>query len=246
MKNQVSCLLVLSASLLMVESALIAQLPDDQIFPQIFHVDDSNTSIISVQNPGFAEISVSVDFFDQGGNLLAEETRGLPARSAADFASAAAGSFVGVARVSCDGPCLATTTWNFSIGAGPSFEVGTLPQLFGNRSLTWAAPVPLIAEGSSYGFAIYNTSQDSANCDVMFRGLDGETVGTDQVSVPAGSQVAQFSEVVTAGFVGGAVISCDQDVIALGLNQNTANGFPTSLNLAAVPSGQLAAEAPQR
>ncbi len=215
-------------------SALWAQLPDDQIF----HIDERNTSIISVQNPGLETISARVDIFDQQGGLVGEETRDLPARSATEFASATAGNFVGIAVVSCGGPCLATATWRFTIGDGPGFEVGVLPQLFSNRSRMWAAPVPVIGESSSYGFAIYNAGQDSTACDVTFRNLDGLELGNETVTIAGNGQIARFSDAVAPGFVGGAVISCGQEVIALGLNQNTRNGFPTGLNYAAVLSAQ--------
>ncbi len=220
---------------------LWAQQADVQVFAQVFHLDDRNTSTISVQNPGLQEISVSVEFLNQQGGLLAEETRDLPARSSAEFAGASAGTFVGVAIVSCAG-CLATARWSFAVGNAPRFEVGVLPQLLSNRSRIWAAPVPVITEGSSYGFAIYNPSRLPADCDFIFRDVDGLPSGSELVTVTGGGHFSQFSEAIGKGFVGSAILSCDQEVISVGVNQDTRNGFPTSLNYASVPSGTEARE----
>lgn len=215
-----------------------AQQPSDQIFPQIFHLNRQNTSIIHVQNPGSAAISVTVEFYSQQGDLVGMDASDLASRSSIEFPAASNGAFVGTAAVQCSAACLATAQWSLTVTAGNHFEVGVLPQPLVSRSRAWSAPVPQIEEDSLYGFAVYNSALSGTVCEIVFRDLNGEQSGSEDFQVPAQGQIAQFARTVEAGFVGGATITCDREVIAIALTQDQRNGFPTSLNYVAIGASE--------
>ena len=154
--------------------------------------------------------------------------------------------FGGVARVSCSESCTATGTWNFAFSGQGSFAVGISPIEPTEAAATWAAPVPPVGPESGFGIAVYNASAQATTCSVTYRSLGGEMAAVDlipldQETIPAGGQTASLSPNVPTnvppeligpdGFSGSVVLECDDPVIAVVINQDQVNGFPTPIAL---------------
>ncbi len=228
---------------------ILSQAPgaeDLQVLPQVFSLDEDNSTEIYVQNVTDSAISVGVEFFTQDGVLICVNGLECPV---ANFEVAAFGTlqfprpprpFVGSATVFCTGSCVATASWSFKITADEMFEVGVVPQLFGRSSVTWGSPIPAIAEGSAFGLAVYNTGSAVSSCSVVYYDSDGMEAAQQPLSIPPNAQIALFAQGIGPGFSGSSILSCDSQSIATGIIQNTFSGFPTSLNYAplSVPSAQ--------
>jgi hypothetical protein len=226
---------------------LVAQ--TEVVFPQVFRVDDANTSAIYVQNlNGTTGTEVSVFFINQDGTQASAERRSLPPLGSARFDAPLVGFEQGTARVSClDTECSATATWNFALGNREPVAVGVAPMDPSVSSTRWGAPIPSIDPDSGFGVAVLNAGTNGTSCSIFYYTADGTEVQEARdgfpsaAGIPVGGQTAFLSvnfpskvppELIGPdGFEGSMLLTCFEPVIPMILDQNKINGFPTPINM---------------
>ena len=85
------------------------------------------------------------------------------------------------------------------------------------------------APSNGLGVGIQNIGDNEISCDLDFLNDDGTPAGQEVILLdPLGSFVDFFNDSVADGFKGIGTLTCDAPVVAVAVNQDSANGsFPT-------------------
>lgn len=224
---------------LLLTGATLPQAPaedDLQLLPQVFNLDERNRSTILVQNTTEEEISVGIQFLTQDGALACVDGLECPVASfrldplATLQLTRLPQPFVGSAAIFCTGRCVASAGWNLEIREDSRFTVGVLPSLFSRRARVWGSPIPTISEGSLYGLAVYNTTTASTLCIARYYTQTGSVVSEEEIQIFPDGQFSGFASGVGPGFAGSTLLTCENEVAATAIVQDSRNAFPTTLN----------------
>ncbi len=175
-----------------------------------------------------------VDVRDRDGSLLFSmdesiepgETRDIPLAS--PDSSVYQGSVVVDAAIK-DGIVLAPfLTWILDLGFNAPLRIGAFFSDATEAAQLHYFPAEA-SESNGLGIGVQNIGDDEISCDLDFLNEDGTPAGQEVIPLnPLGSFVGFFNDSVADGFKGSGTLTCDAPVVAVAVNQDSANGsFPT-------------------
>lgn len=203
-------------------------------FPQAIRGNSENTTRILVQNPGNLTAAVTVRFHDQGGQLRETRDAELQPNGSEEIVLGGDGTplTVGSVAVLSDRNVLATGFYSLQVGGNALPPVGLLPVA---KAASWRG-FAAVSPSVDTGLALTNPGSETAHCQLSaFAGLAGQTVGSEEVSLAAGRQSAQFlPEIIAdlpASFQGGFSLECDHDIASVALTQRKGDGAISAVAL---------------
>ena len=119
-------------------------------------------------------------------------------------------------------------TWVLDLGFNAPLQIGA--SFFDPTDAAQVHYFPAEASASNgLGVGIQNIGENEISCDLDFLNEDGTPAGQEVIPLdPLGSFVDFFNDSVADGFKGSGRLTCDAPVVAVAVNQDSANGsFPT-------------------
>ena len=119
-------------------------------------------------------------------------------------------------------------TWVLDLGFNAPLQIGAFFSDATEAAQVHYAPAEASAT-NGLGIAVQNIGDDQISCNLDFLNEDGTAAGQEIIVLaPLGSRVDFFNDSVADGFKGSITLTCDAPVVAVAVNQDSANGsFPT-------------------
>jgi hypothetical protein len=119
-------------------------------------------------------------------------------------------------------------TWVLDLGFNAPLRIGAFFSDATEAAQLHHAPAEASAS-NGLGIGVQNIGDDEIDCTLDFLNEDGTAAGQELLELnPLGSLVQFFNSSVADGFKGSITLSCDAPVVAVAVNQDSANGsFPT-------------------
>ena len=119
-------------------------------------------------------------------------------------------------------------TWVLDLGFNAPLQIGAFFSDATEAAQVHYAPAEASAS-NGLGIAVQNIGDNEISCTLDFLNADGTAAGQEIIDLdPLGSLVDFFNDSVADGFKGSFILTCDAPVVAVAVNQDSANGsFPT-------------------